>query len=493
MLTVPIRLAVFALAASLGLASAQPAGPDVLARQASTAMKSGDFARAEVLYRQLTEMFPEEARLALNLGLAQYSSGKFAEALVQLDRFLRAHPDHAPAWTLVGTSYQKLDQPARAVQPLQRAVELDPSNRIARLELADALLRSEQPDRAASVFEELAAEDRANPKAWLGLGLSFTELSRQASDALERSAPNSAYRLLLLAHSAQAQQRYRAAFGHYRAAMAVDPGVPGIHESVAEIYRELGRADWADAELAKRMPLAPCAERQFACWFESSEYARILDATGGFESPESLYWRARALSRMARDAHEELLALPPSSAAYRLLASIEDLAGRPRDAAEAWRKAIEMEPTDPALRRNLLRSLRTAGLAEDSIREAEALLRRRPDSAEARFYAGASMLELGRVDEAIPLLEAAIGKSTNDDQVRASLATAYLRAGRGSEAIPHLEAALESGEDQRLLFQLARAYQSAGRSDDARSALERRRAAMSALPASSVSNEITPP
>ena len=493
MLIVRISLAVLALAAWHGRANAQRAEPEDLAGRASAAMKSGDFSAAESLYRRLTEMFPDEPGLTLNLGLAQYSSGKFAEALVQLERFLQVHPEHAPAWLLVGTSYQKLDQPARAVQPLQKAVGLDPRNKFARLELADALLRSDQAERAASFFEELASADRANPRAWLGLGLSYTELSRRASDALERSAPNSAYRLLLLAHSAQAQRRYRAAFGHYRAAMAIDPRAPGGHEAVAAIYRETGRADWAAEELAKRGPAAPCAERQLACWFESSEFARILDASAGSESPEALYWRARALGRMASDAHEQLLSLPPSSATYRLLGSIEDLAGRPRDAAEAWRRAIALEPSDPALRRNLLRSLRSAGLAEESIREAEALLRLRPESSAARFYAGDSMLELGRVDEAIPLLEAANRTNASDDQVRASLATAYLRAGRGSEAIPHLEAALLAGEDERLLFQLARAYQSAGRSEDARTALERRRAAMSAQSAASMSNEITPP
>ncbi len=486
-------LAVFALAGMHGMASGQPAEPDALAQRASAAMKSRDFATAERIYRQLTELFPEEPGLALNLGLAQYSSGRFADALAQLNRFLRAHPDHGPAWLLVGISHQKLDQPALAVEPLQMAVELDPDSRIARLELADSLLRSGQAGRAASDFQELAAHDRANPRAWLGLGLSYTALSSQVADELERTAPDSAYHLLLLAHSAEAQRRFRAAFRYFRAAGALDPNAPGIHEAIAEIYRESGRADWAVAELAKRPPAIPCEQRQFACWFEIGDFDRVLRESEGAAKAESLYWRARALSRKARDAHEHLLALPPSSAAFRLLASIEDLAGRSKDAAEAWRKAIALDPSDPALRRNLLRSLRSAGLRNDSIREAEALRRLRPESAAARFYAGDAMLELGRVDEAIPLLEAAARSNGGDVRTRASLATAYLRAGRGPDAIPHLEAALKAGEDERLLFQLSRAYQAAGRPADARSALARRSAAIAARPTATVSNEITPP
>lgn len=488
-----VRVGLAAVAAVVGLVSAQPAGPEVLSQQAGAAMRDRDFAKATVLYEQLVEMFPDEPRLALNLGLALYSAGKHREALPQLHRYLEVRPDHAAVWLLVGSSHQKLDQSDLAVQPLERAVALEPGNHTARLELADAQLRSGRAERAASGFRVLASQEPANPKAWLGLGLSYTELSRRALETLERAAPDSAYRLLLLAHSAQAQQRFRAAFGYYRAAMAIDVDLPGIHESIAEVYRETGHVDWAAEELAKRRPAVPCAQRQLACWFEAADYPQILAATVGSELPESLYWRARSFGRMGRDAHERLLALPPSAATYRLLGSMEDLAGRPGDAAKAWRTASEMEPSDPALRRNLLRSLRAGGLAEESIREAEALLRLRPESAVARFYLGDSMLELGRVQDAIPLLEEAIQRNGNDERSRASLATAYLRAGRGTEAIPHLEAALRAGEDERLLFQLARAYQSAGRPEDARVALERRQTALSARRASSVSNEITPP
>ena len=285
-------------------------------------------------------------------------------------------------------------------------------------------------------------------------------------------------------------KRYRAAFGHYRAAQALDPEAPGTHESVAEIYRQTGRADWASAELSKSRPRAPCEQRLLECGFEAGDLDQVLLESEGRATPESLYWRARALAGKARIAHERLMDLPPSSASYRLLASIEDLAGRSAEAVRAWRQAIRLDPDDVALRRNLLRSLSAAGLQEESIGEARALLQIRPESVAARFHAGRAMLELGRVDAAVPLLEGVAGL---DARARVPLATAYLRSGRGSEAIPLLEAALVDGEDERLLFQLSRAYQSAGRTADARSALERRQRAMSARPRASVSNEITPP
>ena len=486
-------MATMALALVQGFAVGQPVDATALAKRASAAMRARDFGTAERIYRQLVALFPEEPGLALNLGLALYSSGRFAAAIEQLDRFLEARPNHAPAWLLVGMSYQKLEKPANAVQPLRRAVTLDPNNNTARLELADALLRSRRPERASREFSLLASRDRENPKAWLGLGLSYTELSSTAAADLERTAPNSAYYQLLLARSAQAQRRYRAAFAHYRAAETIDATVPGIHEGVAEVYEESGHSDWARAELAKRTAVEPCELRQFECWFESGAFDRILEASEASATPDALYWRAKAFAEKAQQAHTQLLALPPSSATYYLEGTIEDLAGNPQEAADAWRKAVELEPGNRSLRIGLLRALRSAGFHEESIRVARVLLQQQPDSASGRFYFGDALLQLGRVDEAISLLEDAVRLSNGDASMRTSLSTAYLSAGRGPEAIPHLEAALQADENERLLFQLSRAYQAAGQPEEARVALQRRTAAIAARPVTQTPDEIAAP
>ena len=489
----PIPTLALAFALGSHLASAQGADPAAMAREASAAMKSRQFEAAERIYLDLVKKFPHEPGLALNLGLAQYSSGKFETALRHFLRFLESHPDHGSAWLLVGVSHQKLDRPSEAVPALRRAVELDPASGTARLELGDALLKSGRPDRAAAEFLVLVGIERANPKAWLGLGLSYTEMSRSLAGTLERQAPGSPYHFLLLAHSAQAQGRPRAAFRHFRAALAADPAAPGAHDGVAEIYREIGRSDWADAELAKRPRKAPCEDRKIECLFEAGDIDAVLSASESEAAPEFVYWRARALAEKAREAHRELLSLPPSSSAFQLLASIEELSGRANDAANAWRKAVELEPADSAVRRKLLRALNAAGLFEESIRAAGELLRLSPRSAAGRFYLGDALLELGRYDEAIPALEAALSSDSPDNLARVSLATAYLRAGRGADAIPHLETALREGDDERLLFQLSRAYQLAGRRAEALAALERRRIALAARATPPIADEISPP
>ena len=456
-------------------------------------MKSGQFAEAESIYRALVARFPGEPGLVLNLGLAQFSSGQYEAAINQLDRFLEASPGHGPAWLLVGLSYQRLGRPAKAVGPLERAVALAPENSTARLELADALLRSERFRRSASEFLKLAGRDGSNPKAWLGLGLSYVQLSRLAAQQLEDSAPESAFHRLLLGRAAQAQRRYRAAYWHFRSALEIDPDAPDARAAIAEIYVQIGKADWAEAERLKSTGDVPCERRQLQCWFEAGDLDAVLAASRGQVGAEPLYWRALALAEKAREAHERLLALPPSAAAYALLASIEDLAGRPADAAEAWQNAIELEPANPGHRRSLLRSLSAAGLHEQSLQEAAALLRMHPESGAGHFHSGDALLQLGRVEESIPPLEAALRMDGGDRRIQVSLATALLRLGRGADAIPHLEAALRGGGDERLLFQLSRAYQIAGRAEDARAALERRKRLLAGGEPAPPARDITPP
>ena len=474
------------------LALGQSAEEANLLRRAKEAMQARQFPTAERIYSRLLANRPSEPGLILNLGLAQFSQGSNVEAVETFQRFVSLQPDHAPAWLLLGVSQQRLDRPAEAVPALERALELDPGNGTAHMEIADALLRSGRPREALDAFQALSQLDAEKPKVLLGLGLSYTELSRADATALARTAPGSAYHSLLLGHAAQAQRRDRAAFAHYRAAIVADPRIPGARERIAEIYRATGRDDWARTELAKRPSAVPCEARQLECLFEARDFDGILSLARERETPDALYWRARAYAEKARRMHEELLAMPPSASAYWLLASIEDLASRPRAAADAWRRAIKFEPSNHTLHRNLLRSLSAAGLHEEALQEAEALLELRPGDPQGLYYSGDALLESGRVDEAIPRLESAVEVDPSSVRSRASLATAYLRSGQGARAIPHLERAVDIQPDAGLLFQLARAYQAAGRSAEARAALQRRQAILSKR-RPDVAHEITPP
>ena len=116
---------------------------------------------------------------------------------------------------------------------------------------------------------------------------------------------------------------------------------------------------------SRRFEIVPCDRRQQKCWFEPGAFDQIVAASEFAPGPESLCWRARAFAETAKEAHRRLLALPPSSAAYRLVGTIEDLAGNPRCAVDAWRWAVELQPGNLSVRVGLLRALTETGLHEE--------------------------------------------------------------------------------------------------------------------------------
>ena len=452
---------------------AQP--PDLAAKsqQAAAAMRAKRFSEAAARYRELTAALPNHPELTMNLGLALHSSGQYAEAVNHFQSAVKLKPGLGPAWFFLGLDYQKLGEPGKAVEPLRRALELQPGNHVALLELADALRTLGRHDQAALRFRQLTEAQPANPKAWLGLGLTYASLSKDTADKLEKLAPESAYRYLLLAQSRADQKQYRSAFHYYRQALAKHPKLPGAHKALAGIYRETGHPGWAAQEEQKVNDAAvTCEQEPLRCRFLNRLYEEVVAAAEEVQNPTNLYWLAKAYAALASRAHGKLAGLPPSGELHQLMASIHDIELRHREAAQQWRKALEYRPGDRRIRVRLTRSLWSGRDYEPMIPLAEELLLQEglkmSSSPEIHFLLGDALLNQQKIDKAIPHLESAASGDPEMLPARRSLASAYLRAGHEAKAIPHLRAALPSDEDGSLHYQLARAYQGTGEATKAK-------------------------
>ena len=452
---------------------AQPPGLAAKSQQAAEAMREKRFSEAAALYRELAIANPNHPELTMNLGLALHSSRQYTEAVKQFQSAVKLKPGLGPAWFFLGLDYQKLGEPDKAVQPLERALELQPGNHVALLELADALHALGRYDQAISRFQQLAEAQRTNSKAWLGLGLTYASLSKNAADQLEKLAPRSAYRFLLLAHSRADQKQYRSAFYYYRQALAKHSNLPGAHKDLAEIYRETGHPDWAAQEEQKANETAvACDQEPLRCRFSDGLYEEVAAAAQADQKPKNLYWLARAYAELASRAHRKLAELPPSGELHQLMAAIHDIHLRHREAADEWRKALESRPGDRRIRVRLAKSLWSGRDYETMNPLVEELLKTSP-SPELRFLLGDALLNQQEIEKAIPHLEAVVSGSPEMLRARRSLARAYLRAGQELKAIPHLRAALPIDEDGSLHYQLARAYQSTGEATKAKETLRK--------------------
>ena len=431
-------------------------------------MAQGRFADAAALYEALTKAVPANPGLLLNLGMARHMAGEDAAAIAPLEASLRLQPS-PPALLFLGASYLRTGQAAKAVAPLKRFAAAEPNHREVRRMLADACAAAGNHVEATIHLRKLADWEPEQPGVWYALGRAYQEI---AAAYFARLPQDSGYWMALAADALNKRSQTRAGFLLYRKAIEKLPGQRGLHTAVADLYRRIGREDWAEEEVKQEAALgAPVCKpvATLECDFASGRYQKVLSSARAIA--EALYWKVRAADALSRDAFAKLMALPPSPHSHRFAAETAHGEGRHKEAAVHWRAALAMSPGDPALELELAGSLAAAKDFDAAQPIVTKLLAGDSEAPELNFLQGDLLLNLQQPEKAIPFLEKAAARNPKFLPPRASLGRALVLAGRGAEAVPHLEASLAADEDGGIHFQLARAYQAAGKADLAKRTL----------------------
>ena len=437
-------------------------------RKAKSLMADGKFEEAIPIYKELVRAVPNNPGLILNLGLAEEMAGHPNEAIPNFEAVLKIQPANIPALTSLGVSHLQLNQPKQAVRPLQELVSLQPDNRDARGMLAGALLAIDRFSEAAEQYRKLAELNGNDAKAWYGLGKAYENLAANAFDRLEKIAPESAYVLALVGDSQASRQQYRSAFFFYRQAETKKADLLGLHTAIGEVYTKTGHSDWAAEEEARERHISKqqCSSPSPGCSFLSGKLLELTRMSA--QTPDNLFWAAKAYNQLALGAFEKLGALPESAEIHALKADILRGHRQYAEAVKEWRAALRLAPGDEAARHELIVSLFLAR-DYDSLRPMlQEEIDQRQASAQTYFMLGDSYVRSQQPDKAIPLLEKAVAENPGMKEARASLGLALATVNRTDEAIPQLENAISLDEDGSLHYQLARAYQSKGNAQRAR-------------------------
>lgn len=470
-------IGLFLCAAAAFSAWGQSTAPSQRAEQARALVASGKPEQAIPIYEELLQASPENATLLVNLAVAQYEAGRFADVIEQTQKALKLRPDLTTAWLFLGAAYFKTGDAARAVEPFEKVLEARPEERNANLMLGEALLQLERFDEAA---ERFLAASKLLPKevrVWYGLERACDSVWRHAVQELDANAPNSGFRHLLAGDSAFRLGRYAFAVHHYRQALEAQQAMRVALISLSDVYRASGHADWAHQmeQRVERLPPTDCENAQLECSFHAGRYEELLRTSASPASPESSFWRAKACGKVAQESFSRLSQLPESAQLHELEARRNDDQGIYREAVQLWRRALRLAPNDAELQRGLALSLYNAADFEQALRVLEEMLAEQPDSAELNYFYGSSLLLSEEPRKAIPYLERALKNDVELLRARGALGSALLQLGSFEEAIPQLGAALAIDEDGRIHYQLARAYQGAGREEPARLTLEQYR------------------
>lgn len=132
---------------------------------------------------------------------------------------------------------------------------------------------------------------------------------------------------------------------------------------------------------------------------------------------------------------------PDALASYRLGVALARL-GRIDEAAEAYRRAVALDPSLPEAWNNLGHVTAQQGRPEDALAPLNEALKRRPDYVEARYNLGVTLQSLGRIDEARVAYQTVLAAAGPHADAFNNLGGLCLSEARPDLAVPLYERAL---------------------------------------------------
>ena len=218
-----------------------------------------------------------------------------------------------------------------------------------------------------------------------------------------------------LGEVALAEQRYSSAIDHFLAALNAVPQANRIHYSLAMAYRGMGDLEKARVHLKQR-------------------------GTVGVRAADPLM--------------DDVLELLRGERVHLLQGRLAFNAGRFREAARAFAKAVQAEPESARARVNLGSALGQMGDTQGAIEQLQAVLVADPHSRTAHFNLGTILARQEDHSRAIDHFVAVLESNSTDLEANRELAKSLLQVGRDDEAVTYLSKAvsLAPGDEASLIL-----------------------------------------
>ena len=298
-------------------------------------------------------IYPEDVDTQGNLGVLLYFQGKVAEAIPHLRAAVDEQPSLSKLQGILGIAELRTQDFARGRNDLEASFPLIEDKKFkvqVGLELVGLYTQSGDLEQAASVVEQLKRAAPTNPEVLFAAYRTYSDLSLESMLTLSLASPDSAQMHQLLAHEETKEGNTNGAIAEYRAAIATNTHLPGVHFELAEL-------------LNSSQDQGVKAEAQ-------QEYRRAL-----VENPQD-------------------------EKALRRLAEIASLKGDAKQAYDQYSKAVALQPGDADAKLGLAKTL----IDMDQIDKARALLEEavqlEPTNAIAHYRLGTLYRRIGRMDDA---------------------------------------------------------------------------------------------
>jgi tetratricopeptide (TPR) repeat protein len=317
-----------------------------LYEEAKQKEKSGRADDAIRTYEEIIKINPTLAAAYNNLGRLLYQQGRLDEAIKPLRQASQLDPKLEPPRALLGfVLFQRQDFEG-ARRELRIASQMNPADLSVGLFLARSLVELKDFEGALQILTKLQHDDPNNTEVLYTLGGVYSSLAEVTIGKIQTVDPNSYLLEVLLGKVSEIKQIYPDAAEHYKRAIQRAPDVPDLYYRYAHALWAAGDSEGALSAYKQALERNPYDYR--AAW----ESARILLA----DNPEEALRLTNRALELKPDIADAL------TIRGRAFLSLQ----KPQEAIADFRKAISINPDDPAIHFQLARAYRLGGLAQEA-------------------------------------------------------------------------------------------------------------------------------
>lgn len=366
-------------------------------------------------------------------------------------------------------------------------------------------------DLAVPQFERYLAADPGNEDVLYALARTYAQLAEMSLQQIFQLDPRSARAYQMRGIRFELEESWKEALAEYDKAAALSAGMPGVHRARARIYaQELADETAAAAAYERELTVNPF-DRQ-ANEFLGAYYRRVHqpelaarcrkmldtelpeaegDAAIGIrlvesgkareslpylfrwraaepENTDAYYYLGEALADMKVETIQRLKSANPES--YRLhqiLAEHYASIHKRAEAAEEYRKVLQMQPGVPGIRYELARLISDTEI-EQAVPLLEQELEIDPNHYLAKSLLGRIHVALHQPGKAIPLLQEAVAARGSLMEARKALGQALTAMKEFDKALDQYRRVLDANPaEEQIHYLMAQAFQGLGKHEEA--------------------------
>jgi len=431
-------------------------------------IRQHDTAGAESLITQVLSKDPgNDDGLRMRAGI-ELARGDGTSAIADLRAVLRDEPDSIPDLRMLAEAQAANGETDLAEQTLRQAMDAAPSDPSAGLDLVALLNRLHQPDQARQVADSLM---RQYPKDPLVLTAAFQSQldtrnfaeAKTTAATMRNANPKNPLGYYFSGLAADASGDTAAAIRNYHQALAIAPTAREPIEALTRLYARQGKTALALQELASvaasqpKDPVPPTLAGEIQLALKQLPEASKSFSTAIVLAPSWMppYEGLAHVQLAEKDVDGAIRTLQsargkvrPAEAPDLSLASLYASLGRTGDAAGAYRRALQDDPSSNEAANDLAMLLVTTRTDQADLDQALSVAQRFDNSSNPYYVDTLGWVQYKRGDltRALSTLGQAVNLAPSLPVLRYHLAMVELKSGQTVAARDNLKKALSGGK-----------------------------------------------